>query len=244
LNPALQNNPVYVLIHSPLVGDFTWKLVAEKMQQSGLHVLVPALHDSPDSKQLYWKQHAESISRELALVPNDHALILVAHSGAGPLLPVIREALPNPIHAYVFVDAGIPVKDATRLEMMKSEDSNWAQEFQTYLEGGGRFPNWSSEDLSEILPDANVREQLVADLRPRALDFFNEPIPVFAGWPDAPCVYILLSPPYRRAEVQARQMGWQKYTLEAGHFHMLVDPQAVTDLIIDAVQELTSRPHG
>jgi hypothetical protein len=240
----MNNKHTYVLIHSPLVGILTWKLVAEQIRQRGFDVVVPMLNDSPDSKEPYWKQHAESISRELRPVPNDRALILIAHSGAGPLLPVIREALPNPIHAYVFVDAGMPVKGATRLEMMKSEDSNWAQEFQVYLEGGGRFPNWSSEDLSEILPDANVREELVADLRPRALDFFNEPIPVFAGWPDAPCVYILFSPPYRRAEVQAGQMGWQTYTLEVGHFHMLVDAQAVTDLIVNAVQELPPKPYG
>lgn len=240
----MNNKYTYVLVHSPLVGTLTWKLVAEQIRQRGFDVIVPRLNDSADSKVPYWKQHAESISRELAPIPDDRALILVAHSGAGPLLPVIREALRNPIHAYVFVDAGIPVKDATRLEMMKSEDSNWAQEFKIYLEGGGRFPNWNSEDLSEILPDANVREELAADLRPRGLDFFNEPIPVFAGWPDAPCVYLLFSPPYRRAEVQARQMGWQTYTLEAGHFHMLVDPQAVTDLIIGAVQELPSRPYG
>jgi hypothetical protein len=240
----MNNKLTYVLIHSPLVGTLTWKLIAEQIRQRGFDIVVPMLNDSPDSKEQYWKQHAESISRELAVIPHDRALILVAHSGAGPLLPVIREALPNPIHAYVFVDAGIPVTDATRLEMMKLEDSNWAQEFQVYLEGGGRFPNWSSEDLSEILPDANVRQELVTDLRPRALDFFNEPIPVFTGWPDAPCVYILFSPPYRRAEAQARQMGWQTYTLEAGHFHMLVDPQAVTDLIVNAVQKLPSKPYG
>jgi len=86
-----------------------------------------------------------------------------------------------------------------------------------------------------------VREQLVADLRPRGLDFFTEPIPVFDSWPDAPCVYILFSPPYKRAEVEARQMGWQTYELEAGHFHMLVNPKAVTDLILEAVNTLNRR---
>jgi len=233
-------NPIFVLIHSPLVGTFTWKLVAEQMHQRGLDIVVPALSDSPDSKEPYWKQHAESFSQALADIPQDTSLVLVAHSGAGPLLPSLRESIPNPIHAYVFVDAGIP-QHATRLEMMKSEESNWAEEFQKYLEGGGRFPNWSSEDLAEILPDETIRQQLVADLRPRGLDFFTEPIPVFEGWPDAPCAFILFSPPYKRAEVEARQMGWQTYKLEAGHFHMLVNPNIVTDLIVQAANEDTSK---
>ena len=239
----MYKNPVYVLIHSPLVGTFTWELVAEQIRQHGLEAIVPALNDSPDSRKPYWKQHAESFSQALAEVHQDTSLVLVAHSGAGPLLPVLRQSISNPVHAYVFVDAGIP-HSATRLEMMKSEESDWAEQFQKYLEGGGRFPNWSSEDLSEILPDAHVREQLVADLRPRALDFFNERIPVFEGWPDAPCAYILFSPPYKRAEVEARQMGWHTYTLEAGHFHMLVDPKTVTDLIFNAVQEVSPDSYG
>ena len=230
-------NPIYVLIHSPLVGTFTWKMVAEQMRQRGLDVLVPELKDSPDLKEPYWKQHAESFSQTLAEIPQDTSLVLVAHSGAGPLLPVLRQSIPNAVHSFVFVDAGIP-HNATRLEMMKSEDSNWAEEFQAYLEGGGRFPNWTSEDLAEILPDETIREQLVANLRPRALDFFSELIPVFKGWPDAPCAYVLFSPPYKRAEVEARQMGWKTYELEAGHFHMLVDALAVTAIIVEAINNL------
>jgi len=207
------------------------------MRQRGLDVIVPILNDSPDSKEPFWKQHAESISQALVDVPKDTAVILVAHSGAGPLLPVMRESIPNPVRAYIFVDAGIPRDGATRLDLMKSEDSDWANQFQKELEDGGRFPTWSSDDLREIIPDEKLREQLVSELRPRALDFFTEPIPVFDGWPDAPCVYILFSPPYKRAEVQARQMGWLTYELEAGHFHMLVDAKVVTDLIIEAVNK-------
>jgi len=234
----MNDNNIFVLIHSPLVGVFTWAYVADDMRQRGLDVIVPVLDDSPDSEEPYWKQHARSISLALANVARDRSVILVAHSGAGPILPVLREALENPVRAYVFVDAGIPQGDVTWLDQMKSEGSDWAREFEAYLVGGGRFPNWSSEDLREIVPDEAVREQLVADLRPRALDFFTEPIPVFDGWPDAPCVYVLFSPPYQRAAVQARQNGWPTYEIEAGHFHMLVDAKAVTDLIVEAVNGL------
>ena len=233
----MKKKHIYILIHSPLVGTLTWKLVAEQMLQRGFDVIVPMLSDSPDSKEPYWKQHAESFSQELANISGDPSVILIAHSGAGPLLPALRQSIPNPVHAYVFVDAGIP-HNTTRLDMMKSEESDWAEQFQKFLEGGERFPNWSSEDLSEILPDKNLREQLVAEIRPRGLDFFTEPIPVFDGWPDAPCAYILFSPPYKRAELEARQKAWRTYELEAGHFHMLVDAPAVTAIIVEAINNL------
>jgi len=121
---------------------------------------------------------------------------------------------------------------------MQSEDSDWAKQFQEYLEGGGYFPNWSADDLHEIIPDESVRKQMVSEIHPRALDFFTEPIPVFHGWPDAACLYILFSPPYQRTEVEARRMGWVTKTLDGGHFHMLVDPIAVTDTIIQAVNKI------
>lgn len=228
---------VYVLIHSPLVGPLTWTPVAGEMRQRGLDVLVPHLEDSPDSKDPFWKQHADSVSRSMTDVPEGSHLILVAHSGAGPLLPVIRKSIPNPVHAYVFVDAGIPQDGATRLELMKYEDPAWTAQFQQELESGERFPNWSFTDLQEVIPNETLRRQMVAELHPRGLDFFNERIPVFEGWPDAPCVYIQFSSMYQKPAALARQNGWPTEELTAGHFHMLVDPAAVADKLIDAVNK-------
>jgi len=234
----MNKNNVYVLIHSPLVGGLTWALVADQMRQSGLNVIVPILIDLPDSEEPFWKQHAESVTQALAQIPIKTTFTLVAHSGAGPLLPAIRQYLPNAITAYVFVDAGIPRDGATRLDLMKSEDPEWAGQFQEELERGERFPNWSMEDLRDVIPDDSLREQMVAEIRPRGLSFFTEPIPVFSGWPDAPCVYIRFSAPYERPAARAQQAGWPTYELEAGHFHMLVNPAIVTETIVKSVNKL------
>ena len=205
------------------------------MRKRGLDVLVPTLHDAPDSTEPFWKQHADSVSQALKKIPKDTFITLVAHSGAGPLLPAIRASLANPVNAYVFVDAGIPRDGATRLDMMKSEDPEWAAQFQKELEQGDRFPTWGFNDLQEVLPDASLRRQMVAELRPRGLNFFTEPIPVFHGWPEAPCVYIQFSAPYERPAAHAERAGWLTYRLEAGHFHMLVNPAVVTNLMIEAM---------
>lgn len=232
-----EQNNVYVLIHSPLVGGLTWTLVADQMRHMGLDVVIPLLLDSPDSPEPSWKQHVESVSRALAHIPQSTSITLVAHSGAGPLLPAIRQYLPNPVNAYVFVDAGIPRDGFTRLDLMKWEDPEWAEQFQEELERGERFPNWSMEDLRDVIPDKSLRKQMVAEIHPRGLAFFTEPIPVFSEWPDAPCVYIRFSAPYDRPAAQARQAGWHTYELDAGHFHMLVDPAAVAGTIIKAINK-------
>jgi thioesterase domain-containing protein len=225
---------LYVLIHSPLVGPTTWKPVARQMQGRGLRVAVPTLIDQPASKRPYWKQHREAVVQTLSDLPENQQIVLVSHSGAGPLLPAIRQALANPVRAYVFVDASVPRNGASRLELMKAEDLDWAQQFQEELERGSRYPTWDHNDLSDVIPDERLRRQVVVEMQPRGLPFFTEPIPVFDGWPDAPCIYIQFSAPYQKAADRAKEDGWLVYELDGGHFHMLVDETAVTDLILKA----------
>ena len=229
-------NSTVILIHSPLVGVSTWSLVAEEMRQRSINVIVPELIDSPDSTEPFWKQHVESINRALARLARSQAVTLVAHSGAGPLLPAIGRSLDKPVNAYIFVDAGIPHDGATRLDMMNIEDPQWARQFQSDLEIGASFPNWDSDDLRMIIPDKKLRKQVIAEIRPRKLDFFSEPIPVFKEWPNAPCIYIQFSEAYNRPATWAQQAGWKTHKLVGGHFHMLVDPNQLTNVLLTDLQ--------
>jgi hypothetical protein len=142
------------------------------------------------------------------------------------------------IHAYVFVDAGIPRNNLSRLDLMHLQDPQWAEQFHQSLLQGDRFPTWSEDDLREVIPDDSLRLKMASEIHPRSLDFFSEPIPVFAGWPDAPCAFIKFSSSYTYDFGQAKGAGWKVRELEAGHFHMLVDPVAVTSAIIEAVEEM------
>ena len=172
---------MFVLIHSPLVGVSTWQGVAHELQAEGFEVAVPALHDTDDAGLAYWQQHAAAVQQALKTVSGEQRLILVGHSGAGPLLPVIRQHLPQPIATYVFADAGLPRAGASRLDAIATESPDWFQSFHEFLLAGGRFPDWRAEDLVDEIPDEQLRLSLVNELQPRALPFWTEPIPVFAG---------------------------------------------------------------
>ncbi len=230
-------NAVFVLVHSPLVGPFTWSLVADELRQDGVDVVLPLLVEAERIRAPFWQQHADSVARSLAGTPVDRALILVGHSGAGHLLPAIRSVIAHPVAGYVFVDAGIPIDGASRLDLLALESTESAEQFRRELTSGAEFPTWQERDLFDIIPDPDRRRALLAELHPRSLAFFEQPIPVFDGWPDAPCGYLLFSATYAVFAERARRDGWACREMDAGHFHMLVDPKGVADAISELVSE-------
>jgi len=130
-------------------------------------------------------------------------LVLVGHSGAGPLLPAIGQSCGYRVGAYIFVDAALPLDGKSRLDGMEADDPGFAAHLRGCLAAGGRFPTWNAEDWRAVIPDDRLRQRMVAELRPRPLAFFQEPIPGFAHGPDAPCAYLQFSAPYARAAWRA-----------------------------------------
>lgn len=216
-----------VLLHSPLVGPASWAPVAQRLRAQGERVYVPPLEEAEELDTPYWQQHVAAIRRALAALPADEPLHLVAHSGAGPLLPAIGAALPQPVRCYLFVDAGIPRDGASRLDLIAEEAPEWIDTLRAHLAAGGLFPTWDEATLRPLLPKAAPRQALLAELRPRPRAFFEEPLPVFVGWPDAPCAYLQLSPAYDVPARQAAARGWPLIRLAAGHFHLMVAPDEV-----------------
>ena len=234
--PALsvQTMPdLFVLVHSPLVGPLTWSRVAPVLRERGNDAVVCVVKDAPESHNSYWSQHVASAAAALRTVPVEQAVVLVGHSGAGALLPALGQAIPHRVAAYLFVDAGLPLDGRSHLADMDDAVPEIAQPLRAYLAAGGRFPTWREEDLCEALPDASLRSQLVAELQPRDLAFFNEPIPGFAPGSHASCAYLQFSAAYEGAAVRARQRRWPVHHMPSGHFHMLVASQEVTTALLD-----------
>lgn len=141
----------------------------------------------------------------------------------------------------MFVDAVVP-HGGSRLDEMERDDPEFAAELRR-LEGGGRFPQWTPDDLAAIVPDADTRRTICRELRPRGIDFFTEPIPVFDGWPDAPCAYVRFSAAYDATARAAAAAGWPVRWLDAGHFHPQVDPEGVAAVVAEvAVDPAVRRP--
>ena len=206
--------------------------MAGEIRRGGVAVEVTRLEEGGDEGAPYWRRHRDAVAAQL---PGSAPVVLVAHSGAGPLLPAIAERLGGRVRGHVFVDASIPEPGASRLELLAAELPEAAEQLRPLLGRGGRFPTWTDEDLRGEIPDEALRRRVLDELRPMPLPFWDEPIPVFEGWPRAPCAYVQLSPAYEVAAARARREGWRFARLAGGHFHMLVEPAAVARQLLAAL---------
>ena len=225
--------PVVVLVHSPLVGPFSWSPVAEALRRRGETVLVPDLTPGTDLGAPYYEHHAAIVTRAVqALGPR--RVILVAHSGAGVLLPPIEAALGKPAAARIFVDAIYPRDGRSRLDLFGTPAE--ADDFR-HAAKDGLLPVWTDADLAAAIPDAGLRRSLVAELRALPLAVYEEPIPVASTWKPIPCFYLRLSDAYEGDLARARQAGCRAEERPSGHFAVVTEAQPIADRLAAWIDE-------
>jgi hypothetical protein len=234
--------PSFVLIHSPVVGPLTWSLVADELRAGGIEAVVPSLLPGGTAAPPYWRQYARAVARAVEAPPADPPLILVAHSWAGLLLPPMRQEADRTVAAYLFVDAVVPERDGnSRFDLL---DTSEEAEAIRQASSDGLTPNlWQNEAVLRAagVEDAALRQRFVAEVPSVPLALWEEPVPLFVGWPDAPCGYLAFSQSksrFRRSIDLTQLEGWAYAELEGAHFHMLVDPRAVADTLVALVERL------
>ncbi|MCH7811124.1 MAG: alpha/beta hydrolase [Chloroflexi bacterium] len=234
--------PTFVLVHSPVVGPITWSIVANELRRRHIDALTPSLLIDGPSAPPYWQHYARAVARAVEALPADRSLVLVGHSWSGLLLPAMRQGADHPVAAYLFVDAVVPERDG----MSRFDLFNTPEEAEAIRQAasGGFTPNiWQNEAVLGAvgIEDAALRQRFVAEVPSVPLALWEEPAPLFAGWPDAPCGYLAFSqskPRYQRAIGRARTEGWAYAELEGAHLHMLVDPPAVADALVDLAERM------
>lgn len=230
--------PLFVLIHSPLVGPLTWSLVAGELCQRGADAVTPSLVVSRCDDGSYWRRHVAAVAGALYDVPLDRPLLLIAHSGAGPLLPAMGQGIGRPVAGYAFVDAALPGGDGqSRLDLFAPAA---AEQFRASAVDGKIGDVWRNDDMLRTagIDDLKLRQRFAAEVPDVALSVYEEPLPVPAGWPDAPCGYLLFSAPYKADADEAPSRGWPFRELPGGHFHMLSDPPGVTEALLDLARAM------
>jgi len=232
--------PALALLHSALTSAAAWGEFPDALRRQGHTVFVPEILDDnlPPFAQRYVARAAVQLAADAPGLP----LLLVGHGDAGPLLPQLafaRHAAGAPVFGYLFLDALLPrvPRATTRLELLALTEPGAAESLRRALRSGRRFPDWTEADLATAIPDSGQRTVLLAGLRPRALDFFTEPLPMPEDWPDAPCAYLRLSPTYARAAATARHRDWRVRELNLHHFAALTHPHELAE----ALSQLT--PH-
>jgi hypothetical protein len=147
---------VFVLLHGPLVGPYTWSLVAEELRARDCDVVLPTFPEAEGSAVPAWHQYAASVAHALTAAPRDRPLHWIGQSGPGPLLPALRHAVPHPVASYVFVDAGIPRHGDSYLDLLTTELPDQVDALRQMLQAGERFPNWNEAMLRPLSPTRNA----------------------------------------------------------------------------------------
>lgn len=216
----------FLLVHSPLVGPGTWTPVAAALRTAGHDVTVPDLRPAattgrPDAV----------IAAAARAMPTEWAPpVLVAHSGAGALLPSIADELGE--GPLVFVDAGVPPC---------AGDTTASADFLDRLRElavDGVLPRWStwwgSDVMTSLVPDDERRAGIAEEMPSVPLAFYETPIRIPDRWCDtAPGAYLLLSEGYRDDANRAQELGWPTVDRPGGHLDIVNHPEDVATLIVE-----------
>lgn len=216
--------PVVALIHSPLVGPSTWRGVAADLAAAGMPVAVPDLRPAFAAGAPFHAHLVDAVAGQLS--PTDGPIVLIGHSGAGPLLPALAQALGDAVAGLVFVDAGLPRPGRSWLQ---DAPADLAKDLRARVDDDGRLPPWQEwfgdEALAGLIPDPAQRQAFTAEVPRLPLAYFAEPAPD-ARWSGS-VAYLLLSDAYRNEFRQAAAAGAVVDTYDSDHLAMLTRPAAV-----------------
>jgi hypothetical protein len=204
--------------------------VRDSLTAAGYDAVVPSLLGFEQRGRPYWPACVESVVG--ACRDRAHEYVLVGHSGAGPMLPAMADALGRHVNAVIFAEAALaPLAGCSPLV------PRWLVDHLAALAEGGVLPKWSEwwgdGAMDAVLEDSD-RRAIVEDELPRLpLDYFTEEVPVPDGWADrVACSYLWYSPVYEADAAEASRRGWPVMRLEGGHLHMAVAPERVARALL------------
>jgi pimeloyl-ACP methyl ester carboxylesterase len=226
-----------LLVHSPLVGCATWDLVSVELARAGYEPDVLDLTGTVSAGPPYCVRQAQVIARSAAGQP----VILIGHSGAGPLLAAAGAMIGEGVRGYIFVDAGLPAPGQAWMETVPADLATQVREM---ADAEGWLPPWPQwwreETIAELLPDPSVRRLFAAGCPRLPLAMFEEIYPPAPHWPDAPAAYLKLSEVYQDEAAKARDFGWPVAEVMSHHLAMLTEPGRVAGSLHDLIGLLLS----
>jgi hypothetical protein len=231
------DDPLLVLVHSPLTGAQAWAPTAEALRSLGHVVAVPDLQPAFESEGPFYPAAAAQVAEGLRDYAMHESAVLIAHSGAGSLLPAVAEAVPRTA-AAVFVDALLPHPGQSWFDTAPAELGDHLRQ----VAGGDLLPKWSDwfppDAIEDLLPDAEVREQFTAHLPRIPLAYFEETAPAAPAWPPGPCAYVRLSEAYLTQAQEAEDKGWPVTDLNTDHLAIVTQPEKVARILSALLREL------
>jgi pimeloyl-ACP methyl ester carboxylesterase len=210
--------------------------VASALEARDREALVPSLLGIADAPAPRWRRGVEAVRSAAAGI--GRPVVLVGHSGAGPLLPSIADALSAQVAALIFVDASLPPASG----LAPLVPAGFVDQLRA-IATDGVLPPWSSwfgqDAMRDLVPDGALREVLEQEMPRMPLGYFEDSVPVPEGWIERPCAFLLLTEAYGESIADSRARGWPVAEVtDVQHLAPATDPIPVTDALLDLERAL------
>ncbi|HSV03419.1 MAG TPA: hypothetical protein VLI41_09455 [Phenylobacterium sp.] len=211
----------FVLLHSPLLGPASWRPTAEALRARGQVAETPAWPALAGLGGSFYPALADGMAGRLGA---GEAPILVAHSGAGALVPALAARL-EAVRGVIFADAILPHPGRSWFDTAP-------EDLGRQLRAAGRdgwLPVWDAwwppGALERLVPDDGLRAALLGEIAPPPTGYFEEVAP---DQPlELPAAYLKLSGAYEDEAEAATRLGWPVIRLPLDHLAPLTRPQPV-----------------
>lgn len=227
----------FVFLTSPFVGPGAWRAGAHAVMELGYLAHVVDFRTVITAAGPDVAEARRAVERSLgdAVAGSSGPFVLVAHSGAGLLVPTLVQQFEDRVAGAVFVDAGLPDAGVERVVVAGSA---FREELASRTDADGMLPPWfgwwEPDAMAALVPDPELRRVLEGEMPAIPLSYLAGSVPVPRAWPSVPSAYLAFGGEAYAEEVErARAWGWPVSMLHgAGHLHMAVDPTNVARDII------------
>ena len=230
----------FVLLHSPLLGPLSWRATAAELARRGRAAGTPAWPKLSGIEAGYYDALVEGMAAQLGEA--GAGLMLVAHSGAGALVPALSARLGDRVAGAIFADAILPHPGRSWFDTAPAE-------LRQQLRAGaqmGELPPWDQwwppGAIERLVPEAGQREALLGELEPLPVGYFEEPAP--EDRLNGPTAYLQLSGAYADEAEAAMRNGWPLVRLPLHHLAMLTHPEAIAAALDSLAARLAEPTHG
>jgi hypothetical protein len=218
--------PTLALIHSPLVGPSCWRQVALRLGPDKAVAVNYAGVAGPN----WYGGAGERVAASLSPA-ND--VIIVAHSGAGGLVPSIADRLGECIAGIVFVDSAMPYPGRCWFD---TASAGLAAHVRG-LASDGVLPPWDTwfdpGVVANLLPEPVALAAFRAELPRVPLAYLEALAPDLVAWERLPTSYLQLSESYGAEASAAKNRGWTVRREPLHHLAMLSHPDRVAAAVAD-----------
>ncbi|HEV2782692.1 MAG TPA: hypothetical protein VGX25_25150 [Actinophytocola sp.] len=227
--------PTLILVHSPFLGPASLRPLADALAGHGHPTALLDLRPSVVASPVH-----QMLVGVFADVIGDAGLsgpvVLVGHSGAGPLLPAFADALEEGVAGLVYLDAGLPTPGRSWRDTVPPALYTRLRD----VSRDGLLPRWRhwfpDDPLDTLVGDPALRAEIADEAPEVPLAFLKEARPD-VEWP-GPAGYVRLSDAYATDADTAEAHGWPVRRLDLHHLAPATHPDPVATAVLEMLTEM------